>query len=86
MSDNDNIIPFGSVNTTKPEEVTPEYDYKIDTKDNETYIARGFLIFTPQHIAVMRPLEEGALPVLILPLETIKSARLMEDVQQDLPF
>jgi hypothetical protein len=82
----DNVIPFGSVKGGKDEDTVPEHDYEIIDQDGGVHKAKGFMIFTPHHIAIMRALDEGALPVVVLPLTFVKFAKIDEGMQHDLPF
>ncbi len=82
--DNDNIIPFGQVVGGKDDDddSIPVNNYEIMDIDGGLHQAEGFLIFTPQHVAIMRPLDEGALPLVILPLNFVKFARLSPSAEQ----
>lgn len=83
----DNIIPFGQVQGGKDDDDSvPVNNYEIKDIDGEIHAAEGFLIFTPQHVAIMRPLDEGALPLVILPLSFVKYARLAQAEQLELPL
>lgn len=65
----------------------PQNPYVITDVDGEEYYADGFLLFTSQHMAVMRDNAAGALPILVVPLHRVKSAELVEDDEElDLPF
>lgn len=79
--DNDNVIPFGQVKGGKSddENVLPVNEYSLITMENEEYQATGFLIFTPQHVAVMRDDGKGAIPILVMPLISLRVAELIED-------
>lgn len=70
---------------TPDEDVIPQNPYVITDIDNDEYVAEGFLLFTSQHMAVMRDNGKGALPVLVIPLGRVKSAELVED-DDDAPF
>lgn len=83
----DNVVApkFGAIQGGKPaEDDVPQHLYEILDHDGMLHSAHGFLIFTPQHVAIMRNLDQGALPVLIFPLEHVKYAKISE--QQELPF
>lgn len=65
----------------------PESNYVVTTMNGEELYASGFLLFTSHHIAVMRDTGMGALPVLVVPLNMVHSAELVEDDDLDeLPF
>lgn len=75
-----NIIDFEnakSKNAKDPTEV-PQHQYVLVDIDNEEFTEFGFLIFTAQHIAVMREKGEGAAPVLVMPLHRNKVAYIDE--------
>lgn len=84
----DNIIPFGQVAGGKEpdDEAVPVNLYEIMDIDGVSHQAEGFLIFTPQHVAIMRPLDEGALPLVIFPLSFVKYAKIADPVQLELPL
>lgn len=67
------------------DEGIPTNTYRIVNIQNEEQIATGFLLFTSQHVAVMRDDGKGAIPVLVLPLNMCKFAELMPD-QPELPW
>lgn len=87
-NDNDNnIVQFGSIKGGKETTTeVPQHLYEVKDFDDEIHQAHGFIIFTPQHVAVMRDTGDGALPLLIFPLEHVKYAKLVDSVQQELPF
>lgn len=79
----DNVFRFGSIQGGKTEDTDadalPINEYVIVTHNGEEHFAEGFLLFTSQHIAVMRETPEGALPVLVVPLVQVVFAQLVED-------
>ncbi len=81
-------IPGGKTDTdTKSTEEIPENRYLITTDNGEEYESTGFLLFTSQHVAVMRDTGAGALPVLVIPLARVMAAELLEDEDvEELPF
>jgi hypothetical protein len=66
---------------TPPVEATERTTtYAIMTTDNVEYVREGFLIFTAQHVAVMRELSDNnSIPILVLPLNQVKVVDLIED-------
>jgi hypothetical protein len=83
---NDNKNVFQILAGGKTEDVTlavepgtPVNEYVIIDKDGQEHFAEGFLIFTSQHVAIMRDAPDGALPVLVMPLSDVKRAELVED-------
>lgn len=64
----------------------PQNAYVITDINNCEHFAEGFLLFTSQHIAIMRDTGAGALPVLVMPLDKVFSAELLEDDSEELPF
>lgn len=91
-TDAPNVFRLGSVKGGKDgseAEAIPETEYVIVTKDNTEYFATGFLLFTSQHIAVMRDTGAGALPILVVPLTEVKMAEIVEideDEEDEIPF
>jgi hypothetical protein len=82
--DNDNIFQLISKTpeTAEPDEPL-DFDYVIiDRQGNEHYHS-GFLLFTSQHIAVMRETPKGALPVFVIPLDQVYLAELIEDDEEE---
>lgn len=80
---NDNV--FNLVPGTKGEDDSklPVNRYYITNIDGQEYPAEGFLIFTSQHVAVMRDFGDGAIPVLVMPLSQLKVTELVEDDNED---
>lgn len=88
MSDNDNIVPFGQVKGGKDdgnETKLPENEYRIVDNNGHEYYAYGFLVFTTQHVAVMRDNGKGAIPVIVMPLSNVWVAEMVDD-EDELPF
>lgn len=85
-----NIFKFGTVDGGKKEEdIIPENDYIVVDIDDIEYDIKGFLIFTPHHLAIMTDEGKGAIPALVLPIGRVKSAvlaSLLVDDEGDLPF
>lgn len=76
------ILDGGKTDTTPAPESTdgiPQNEYRIVDIEGAEYFHEGFLLFTSQHIAVMRDTEQGALPIFILPLNRLAFAELFED-------
>lgn len=83
---NDNITQFGVVNGGKTEETEdsiPTLPYILEDIDGNQFPAEGFLIFTSQHVAIMRDTGKGAVPVMVVPLNRLKVAELFEDDEED---
>ena len=81
MTEDTNIFSIVSNNTppAPADDLVPVYEYVItDTQHNE-HFASGFLLFTSQHIAVMRDTPRGALPIFVMPLSEVYCAELLED-------
>lgn len=91
---NGNVFRFGTVtggktDTPSVEDGIPINDYIIHCTDGDDYYARGFLIFTPHHLAIMRDEGKGAIPVLVLPISKVHAAELYEDngeEDEEVPF
>lgn len=95
MDDEDktNIFKFGAISGGKDEETEdkiPHNDYVIIDNDGNEFDVNGFLIFTPNHLAVMQDVGAGAIPALVLPLGRVKVAALAavlgEPEDEALPF
>jgi hypothetical protein len=73
------VINFngGQTQTDGDEYVTN--DYVITDIHNVEFFATGFLIFTSQHVAIMRESDKGALPIFLMPLDKVHSVELIED-------
>lgn len=84
---NDNVLPFGAPRAKTSEAETgdkfPENNYVITDIDNEDFFARGFLIFTPHHCAIMNDLGSGAVPILVVPLNRVKIAEMVTDEEDE---
>lgn len=74
VSNNDNV-------TEEPQsETLPVNRYVfVDHERNEVGEYEGFLVFTAQHVAVMREQDQGAIPVAVMPLANLFIAELVED-------
>lgn len=60
--------------------ILPQNAYSIIDIDGNEHFAEGFLVFTSQHIAIMRDTGGGnGLPVLVMPLDQVRIAELLED-------
>lgn len=57
----------------------PVNHYVITDIENDEFFGTGFLVFTSQHVAVMKETPKGAIPALVVPLNRVKSAELIED-------
>lgn len=82
MNDDNNIFRLVSDQVPQAEESVPVYDYFIVDTDGNEHFASGFLLFTSQHIAIMRDTDKGALPVFVIPLSNVKFAELAEDDEE----
>lgn len=81
-TDDTNIVQFGpKVVQTTP--TVPTNTYAIEDVDGNEYLYEGFLIFTVQHVAVMRNEGDGAIPVFVMPLHRLKIAEIVEDGDED---
>lgn len=57
----------------------PTNEYVIEDINGNLHYAEGFLLFTSHHVAVMRDIGAGALPILVMPLDKVFAAELVED-------
>lgn len=57
----------------------PVNDYAVITMSGQEFYATGFCIFTSHHIAIMRDDGDGAVPVLVVPLNNVAAVELVED-------
>lgn len=81
----DNVLQFG-VPRTKTEQAEkesgdkfPDNNYVIEDIDGKEYFARGFMVFTPHHCAIMADFGMGAVPLLVVPLVRVKVAEMAEE-------
>lgn len=74
--------------TQPAEETIPQNPYRITTVNGKEYYAEGFLLFTAQHVAVMRDTGEGALPILVVPLGMVDNAQIVDpsEATVEMPF
>lgn len=83
---NDNISHFGVVQGGKAadseEDSIPSLPYVLEDIDNNQFFGEGFLIFTSQHVAIMKETTKGAVPAMVVPLNRLKVAELVEDDEQ----
>lgn len=70
----------GDTTQPAPTDTIPTNSYEITDIDGDMYGAEGFLIFTAQHVAIMRDEGAGAIPVLVMSLNRLKVAELTEEV------
>lgn len=87
----DNIIRIVSSKedprATTAEPTIPQFQYRLNYQNGEYSQAHGFLVFTSQHVAVMRDDGTGAIPILVAPLENVVYASIVEEPEQEpLPF
>jgi hypothetical protein len=86
----DNIIRIVSSNEDSAgnENTIPQSDYRLNFVNGEFAEAYGFLVFTSQHVAIMRDNGTGAIPILVAPLGTVQYANIVEteDTNDELPF
>jgi len=86
--DNDNNV-FSMIAGGKPEKTEdednglPTNSYVIEDIVGNEHYADGFLVFTSQHIAVMQDRGKGAIPVLVLPLDQVRVAEIVNDEVED---
>lgn len=67
------------------EKTIPELDYVIVDLDDVEYSVKGFVVFTPQHLAIMRDNDDGRgpIPVVMFPLSRIKVVGLEEELNEE---
>lgn len=83
----DNVIRIVSSNDDETVNPTiPQYEYRLNFTNGEYAQAFGFLVFTSQHVAIMRDNGEGAIPILVSPLGTVQYANIVEETNEELPF
>lgn len=86
---NDNV--FGIVQGGKGEAEDQKFPvnvYAIMDQDHTEHLHSGFMIFTSQHLAVMRDDGHGAIPIFVIPLQNVKYAEVLEEEeeQEEMPF
>lgn len=79
MDEKDNVYQFGKIKGGKDDNAVPENDYVVVDMDDDEYFAKGFLIFTPHHLAIMQDKGQGPVPTLCLPIGRVKFAELYEE-------
>ncbi len=79
------IVREDKTTPNKPESDIPQHNYRIVDITGKEYDAFGFLLFTSQHVAIMRDSGEGALPILVFGLDKVQYAKILED-QPELPW
>jgi len=84
--DNDNnnifkVMPGGKA--ANQSDQFPTDTYAIVCKNGRELLADGFLIFTSQHVTVMRDKGKGAIPVLLVPLIDIEFAEIVDDDEDE---
>lgn len=90
MADNNDNI-FSLVQGTKDNDSLPQFDYVVETTDGVIDEVRGFPVFSPQYVMIMRELPNGiTIPVYMKPLNLVQTFSLDEDldddVEEDAPF
>jgi hypothetical protein len=85
---NDNVLQFGAPKSkgTVAEETGdkfPENNYVIEDIDGKEFFARGFMVFTPHHCAIMADFGMGAVPLLVVPLVRVKVAEMATDEEDE---
>lgn len=63
--------------------VLPDNSYVIEDINGTEYLARGFAIFTPHHIAIMKNGANGAVPVFLMPLDRLGVMEIASDEDDD---
>lgn len=76
------IVPGGATEDPSDDNL-PVNSYVITTATGREYFGEGFLVFTSQHVAVMKETPKGAIPALVIPLTNVESAELIEDEELD---
>lgn len=71
----DNIISL----VDKIKEDSVKLPYVIIDVDGREFYGEGFLIFTSQHVAIMEPRGDQAVPAIVVPLARVVVAELDDD-------
>lgn len=81
MSDDNKVVPFGSVQGGKSteEDTLPANEYLIVDINGEEFYNIGFLLFTTQHVAVMEDRGKHTVPVFLMPLDRLAFVQLVSD-------
>lgn len=87
MSDDTKIINIGEVKKMREEEKkankVPTFTYVLINHDGEEFVDEGYLIFTAQHVAVMRDLGDiGSVPATVMPLTEVKIVQVVNDDEE----
>lgn len=81
---NDNVF---TLHQGEKKSELPSYPYVVEDIDGLVFSEEGFLVFTSQHVAVMRDTgETGAIPVLVVPLNRVRYAAIDEEVDEEDPI
>jgi hypothetical protein len=86
----DNVVSFGktreeraAANGNEDDPNTfPVDSYVVVDVDGFEWYAEGFLVFTPDHVAIMKPGVKMAVPALVIPISRVKAA-LLDDEDHD---
>lgn len=85
----DNVFQFGALDGGKDaKKEIPQDDYIVKDVWGQTYFAHGFMIFTSEHVAIMKETDAGAIPVLLMPLTQVNiifidDEELVAEVEED---
>ena len=84
----DGGVKNGPMPSEQTEDTIPQNPYVVVDVNGKEHYAEGFLLFTAQHVAVMRDTGEGALPILVIPLGMVANARIVEENEAtvEMPF
>jgi hypothetical protein len=80
---NDNIFTIQGGKKDEDDDTLPLNEYTIIDIDGDHWPAEGFLVFTSQHVAVMRDTGKGAIPAMCIPLDRVKVAGLTSELFDD---
>lgn len=77
----DNIIKFGDIQGGKQanEDEFPKNYYVIIDIDDQEYYAEGYLLFTSQHVCIMKTTNKGPVAALMLPLHRVKVSETLTE-------
>lgn len=83
MSDDNNIIRFGSIDGGRQEEKEfPANPYVVRDVDDVEHYYEGYLIFTTHHVCIMEDGDNGPVTGFMIPMSRVKDVQLVEAIDE----
>ncbi len=73
------LITGGKTTEGPPQPALPQNAYVVVDINGDEHFHEGFLVFTSQHVAIMRDTPTGGLPVFLMPLDKVFAVEFLED-------